>query len=363
MTKPKPKSSIADLISYRPEIAPAGAGEKIIRLSANESALGASPKATQALKDLDSLSLYPEQISTDLIEAIAQIEKLNPQWILPSNGSDELISLLATAFLEPNDEAIYTQYGFLVFPQAIRVAGGVAVMAKDDNLTVSVDSIIEKLSDKTKLIFLANPNNPTGTMIPRAELERLIAKTPTSVVIVLDSAYAEYVPSDNSDYTNGADLVEKHQNVVMLRTFSKIYGLASLRLGWGYMQPDIFNTLSSIRSPFSVNALAAYAGTAAIADRDFVATNHAHNQKWLTIMQDSIRQAGFETLPSVANFFLIRLKDEKTASQAHAFLEERGILLRHMKPYGLPDCLRMSLGTDKQMEYVANVFKELGNKS
>ncbi|MCE2516656.1 MAG: aminotransferase class I/II-fold pyridoxal phosphate-dependent enzyme [Alphaproteobacteria bacterium] len=353
-----PKTSIRSLVSYRPEVTALPEGRQI-RLSVNEGALGPSPKAVAALGELgETLHRYPEQISQGLVKAIADRFSLKPELILPSNGSDELIGLLATAYLEDGDEAIHTQYGFLVFPQAIRIAGGVAVVAADDGLTVSVDNILAAITPKTRLIFLANPNNPTGTMITTRDVERLIAHVPSSVIIVLDSAYAEYIATNDPDYTDGAAYVETHDNVVMLRTFSKIFGLGSLRLGWGYFPPAILSVLASIRGPFSVNAAAALAGTAAVSDRAFFDRSVAHNNQWMPRMQDSITQAGFDVVPSRANFFLIRFRDADEAEAAHGFMASRGIQLRKMVPYGLPDCLRMSMGDDEEMAITAAAFKD-----
>ncbi|MEK9860482.1 MAG: histidinol-phosphate transaminase [Alphaproteobacteria bacterium] len=354
-----PKSSIKSLVSYRPDVTPLPEGRQI-RLSVNEGALGPSPKALEAIQSMGAeLHRYPEQISRDLVAAIAERFSLDPNRILPSNGSDELIGLLSTAYLEDGDEAIITQYGFLVFPQSIRIAGGVPVVAMDDDLTVSIDAIINALSPKTKLIFVANPNNPTGTMVEKSEIERLIAAVPKDVIIVLDSAYSEYIPAEDSAYTDGAEYVERHDNVVMLRTFSKMFGLGSLRLGWGYFPLPIRDVLASIRGPFSVNAAAATAGAAAVRDRDFFDRSLAHNNLWLPRIQDSINQAGFQALPTRANFFLIRFADPEEAQTAHGFMAERGIQLRKMVPYGLPDCLRMSLGNEEEMEITAAAFKDL----
>ena len=362
MTSPKPKSAIESLESYRPEIKGPPEG-KVIRLSANEGALGPSPKAQEALGRMGpELHRYPEQVSQELVQAIAESENLDPERILPANGSDELIYLLASAYLEDGAEAIHTQYGFLVFPQAIRIAGGVPVVASDEDLTASVDGILSSVTSKTRLVFLANPNNPTGTMLGRAELERLVSEVPENVVIVVDSAYAEFVQAGDRNYTDGADLVEKNGNVVMLRTFSKIHGLASLRLGWGYFPLPIRDVLASIRAPFSVNAAAATAGAAAIRDRDFLEASRKHVAEWMPRMQESIRQAGFEALPGEANFFLIRFSGPEEAEAAHGFLGQQGILVRSMVPYGLPDCVRMSIGTAGEMEKTAAAFKDFSGK-
>lgn len=360
-TAPKilPKKAVADLVSYRPEVKAAPAGRQI-RLSVNEGALGPSPKAQAALASIaGSLHRYPAQINADLVDAIAARFALKPELILPSNGSDELIGLLATAYLNDGDEAIYTQYGFLVFPQSIRIAGGVPIRVDDGpDLTVSIDNIIDAVTEKTRLIFLANPNNPTGTMVTKAEVERLIASVPPSVIIVLDSAYSEYIPADDDDYTDGAAYVERHDNVVMLRTFSKMFALGALRLGWGYFPPAILATLASIRGPFSVNAAAAAAGTAAVGDLDFFEKSIQHNDHYMPLMQASIEQAGFKAMPSRANFFLIKFADADQASAAHSFMAERGIQLRGMVPYGLPEYLRMSLGNEEEMEITAAAFKD-----
>lgn len=362
MSKPEPNNAVQSLTPYRPAKVEPRKG-KVIRLAYNEGALGPSPGAREALKGMGAeLHRYPEQINRDLVEAIAKAHGLDPARILPSNGSDELIGLLAAAFLEPGDEAIHTQYGFQVFPQAIKIAGGVPVAAADEDLTVSVDSILSCVTPRTRIVFVANPNNPTGTMIGRGEVERLVAGVPGNVVVVLDGAYAEFVRADGAVYTDGADLVEGHDNVVMLRTFSKIYGLAALRLGWGYFPPPVLAALAAIRGPFSVNAIAAEAGMASVRDRDFVEASRQHNAEWMPKMRESIRQAGFEALPSEANFFLIRFSGPGEAAQAHEFLRQRGILVRGMEPYGLPDCLRMSIGTAEEMDTTAAAFKDFASR-
>ena len=359
MSNVKTKTALAKMDIYRPDTSGAISADPI-RLSVNEGALGPSPKAVAALRQMgDRLHRYPEQIDRNLVDAIAAYSGLDAARILPANGSDELIALLATAYCNDGDEAIITQYGFLVFRQSVTVAGGVPVIAPDTDLTVSVDAILDCLSPRTKLIFLANPNNPTATMIPRSDIEKLIAHVPDHVVIVLDSAYAEYLDGADGDFTDGAEYVDQYDNVVMLRTFSKIFGLGSLRLGWGYFPPDIYATLATIRGAFSVNAAAATAGAAAILDKEFYQKSIAHNNKWMPLIQDSIRQAGFDALPSQANFFLIRFAHAEAASRAHEYLASRNILLRKMTPYGLPDCLRMSIGTDAEMELVAAAFKDM----
>ena len=363
----QPKKSVSELQSYRPEVAKisgqlAGqfSGQKQIRLSVNEGALGVSKKTALALGTIaDNVHRYPEQISFDLTKSIADKFGLKQQNIMPGNGSDEIIGLLCTAYLNDGDEAIYTQYGFLVFPQAIRIAGGKPVIAKDNALTVSIDNIITAITEKTRIIFIANPNNPTATMVERREIERLIKKVPKHIIIVLDSAYAEYVTANPDHYNCGSDYVEANENVVMLRTFSKIYGLAALRLGWGYMPENIYQTIAAIRPPFSVNAAASIAGTAAINDTDFIKKSVEHNEIWRQKIQESLARNRFKTLPSVTNFFLIEFENAAAAEQAHQFMASKNIQLRRMKPYGLPAYLRMSIGNDDEMITVDNAFKEL----
>ena len=269
------KKSVEMLVSYKPNFGKV-TKKNLIRLSANESALGSSLNAIKALNSISNdLNRYPPQVSEDLIGSIAKRYSLNKDKIILGNGSDELISILAQAFLEPEDEAIYTQYGFLQFPQAISIAGGKAVVAKDINLTASVDNILSKINKKTKIIFLANANNPTGTYIKKQEVIRLVSSIPANVILAYDAAYSEYI--DNNQYTDGSDLVDQYENVIMLRTFSKLHGLASLRLGWGYCSKYILNTLMKVRGPFSVNTGAMLAGKAAIEDIVFQKKSMIHN--------------------------------------------------------------------------------------
>ena len=260
-----PKNSILELNSYNPNFGKSNAN-KLIRLSANENPLGCSPNILKEI-NLNELNRYPPQHSDSLTESISQTFKIDKNKIILGNGSDELISIIAQSFLNFNDEAIYTEFGFLQFPQSIAIAGGKAIKAKDNELTASVDNILASINKKTRLIFLANANNPTGTFIPKSEVIRLVKSIPKNIILVYDSAYAEYI--DDTNYTDGINLVEEYKNVVMLRTFSKLHGLAGLRLGWGYCCKEILNILMSVRGPFSVNSLAIKAGKIAIEDLDF----------------------------------------------------------------------------------------------
>ena len=362
MSKPIAKQAVRQLVSYRPAF---GKPKNVtpIRLSANEGALGWSPKVEEALRsDSFRLNHYNAPQSAELHEAIAERYGLEASRILSSNGSDELIGLICMAYLEDGDEAIYTQYGFLVFPQATIIAGGVPVKVADDGLTASVDNILAAVSDKTKIVFLANPNNPTGTLLPEAEVRRLHAGLPSHVILVLDWAYAEYV-RDGMAY--GARMVEAHDNIVMFRTFSKMHGLAAQRLGWGYFPSKIRDVLASIRPPFSINTIANVMGIAAIEDRAFQDKSFAHNQKWQSEFPKRMAEIGLSVNETHANFFLIDFSGHNvpSAKQAVQFMSDKGILLREMVPYKLDDYLRISIGTDEEMEIVSSDFQDLMEKN
>ena len=299
---PSPKKAVASLVSYRPALGKS-ANKDLIRLSANESALGWAPKVEEALRKMPfQLNHYDVPQSAELHNAIAKRYALEAERILSANGSDELIGLICTAYLEDGDEAIHTQYGFLVFPQATTIAGGVPVVAADEGLTASVDNILAAVTERTKIIFLANPNNPTGTLLSEAEVRRLHAGLPSHVILVLDWAYAEYV-ADGMSY--GALMVETFENVVMFRTFSKMHGLAAQRLGWGYFPSKIRDVLASIRPPFSINTIANVMGIAAIEDRAFQDKSFAHNQKWQREFPKRMAEIGLSGLCYPARQFLL----------------------------------------------------------
>ena len=348
MLGPSAKSSIEKLESYKPNFGN-GKVKSLIRLSANEGALGTSSNAIKAINSFSTdLNRYPPQISENLVDAISKRYSVDRNKIILGNGSDELISILAQAFLSSEDEAIYTEYGFLQFPQAISITGAKGIIAKDNKLTVSVDSILSNITKKTKLIFLANANNPTGTFISKDEVIRLHKSVPSNVLLVYDAAYSEFITHD--DYIDGSELVDKSENVIMLRTFSKLHGLASLRLGWGYCSNYILNNLMKVRGPFSVNLAAILAGTAAINDIDFQNKSIEHNIKWMSWLEKELKKLNLSFQTSVTNFLLIKFSNETkfNAQSAEKFLASRGILVRGMSVYNLPSYLRVSLGTEEE---------------
>ncbi len=331
------------------ESAVAGA-ERIIKLSSNESALGPSPAATAAYGELaTTLHRYPDGDCRELRQAIAETFGLDAAGIVCGAGSDEIISMICQAYAGPGDEVLYSEHGFLMYPISARAVGATPVTAPERELTTDVDALLGAVTEKTRIVFIANPNNPTGTYIPASELARLRDGLPDDVLLVVDAAYAEYVGRD--DYADGRALVETHDNVVMTRTFSKIFGLGGMRLGWGYVPEAVGDVLHRVRGPFNVSAAAQAAGAAAVRDKTFTARIRAHNDKWLPWTTDRLRELGLSVTDSVGNFILVCFgaDPQHGAEAADAFLKQDGIIVRRMAGYGLPDCLRITIGAEDEM--------------
>jgi histidinol-phosphate aminotransferase len=358
-SSPMPRPGVMQIEAYVPGKSAAAPGvTKMHKLSSNETPLGASPRAQDALRALaGSLELYPEGNSAALRDAIGAKFGLNPQRLVCGSGSDELLSLVTNAYVGPGDEGIFTEHGFLVYRIAVLAAGGTPVTVKEKDLTADVDAIIAAVTPRTKIIYLANPNNPTGTYLPFAEVKRLHAAMPPHVVLVLDAAYAEYVR--RNDYASGLELVATSDNVVMTRTFSKIYGLANLRLGWLYGPPEIVDALNRIRGPFNVNGAAMAAGIAAVQDQVHVDAAIAHNERWLPWLAEEISKLGITVTPSVGNFLLMHFPDMKgkTAKDADTFLASQGLVLRAVAAYGLPNALRLTIGGEEANRLVVQALK------
>ena len=364
MTGPQPRNGIMDLPPYVGGKETLLGQEKIFKLSANENPLGASPNALEAYRMAgENLEIYPDGHSVALREALAKAHKLDVNKIVCGFGSDELLQIMATAYLQPGDEAIHTEHGFLVYKLASQATGARPVSVAETNLTADVDAILDAVNDKTKIVFLANPNNPTGTMISASEVRRLHAGLQENMLLVLDGAYAEYVLT--TDYEDGFALVEETQNVVTTRTFSKIYGLAALRLGWAYCPSPIAAVINRLRGPFNVSTPAQLAGIAAIEDQAHVQASIKHNDEWRDRLFQQISGAGFEVLPSHANFLLIKFDPENglSAAQAEQKLNERGLILRGLTAYGLPDALRLTIGTEEANQLVIEVFQEMAGNN
>ncbi len=363
---PQPRQSISAIQAYVPGKDKAEGAARVYKLSSNETPLGPSPKAVEAYQvAADRLALYPDGSATDLREAIARAHGLDASRIICGAGSDELLSLLAYTYLDAGDEGIYAEHGFLVYRIAILAAGGVPVVAPEMDETANVDAILDAVTERTRIVFLANPNNPTGTYLPFDEVKRLHAGLPRNVLLVLDAAYAEYVR--RNDYAAGIELAGSSSNVVMTRTFSKIYGLAALRLGWMYGPAAIIDAVNRVRGPFNVNAPAIAAGVAAVRDTAHVETSAAYNNEWLETLTTGLQALGLRVTPSVGNFVLIHFPeddDARSAAKADAFLSKRGFILRQVAGYGFPNALRMSIGTPEANEGVLAALAEfLGQRA
>ncbi|MDX2156527.1 MAG: histidinol-phosphate transaminase [Hyphomicrobiaceae bacterium] len=345
--RPTPKPGILDIAPYVPGESTVPGGLKPIKLSSNETPLGPSTKAIAAYQALSGeLERYPDGAATALRKAIGGVYGLDPDRIVCGCGSDELLNLLAHAYLGHGDEAVFTEHGFLVYRIVTLGNGAKPVVVKTRDYEADVDAFIAALTPRTRIVFLDNPNNPTGTYIPFSEVRRLHAALRPDTLLVLDSAYAEYVR--RNDYESGIELVATAQNAVMTRTFSKIYGLAALRLGWAYCPAHVADVLNRIRGPFNVTAPAIAAGIAAIEDKAHVDASLVHNDTWLPWTTSEIEKLGLRVTPSVGNFILIHFPVEtgRDAIAADAFLKARGIIMRRVAGYGLPNALRMTIGTE-----------------
>jgi histidinol-phosphate aminotransferase len=358
-THPEPRAGVLTIDAYVPGKSTAPGVAKVFKLSSNETPLGPSPKAIAAYQEAGKhLEDYPDGSASELREAIGRVFGLDPKRIVCGAGSDDLLNLIARAYLTDGDEAIHTTHGFLVYPIATLGTGAKPVVAPEKEFTADVDAILARVTPKTKIVFLANPNNPTGTYIPFDEVKRLHKGLPPNVLFVIDAAYSEYVR--RNDYEAGIELVATNDNVVMTRTFSKIHGLAAVRLGWMYGPAHVIDAINRIRGPFNVNGPAIAAGIAAIEDAAHQERSREHNSKWLAWLTDEIGRLGLKVTPSVANFILIHFPETKgrTAKDADAFLTKRGLVLRQVSAYKLPNALRMSVGTEEANKLVVKALAE-----
>lgn len=346
-TGPKARPGILDIEAYVPGESKVPGGLKPAKLSSNETPLGPSKLAIAAFSAAASdLERYPDGQATVLRNAIARRYGLDASRIVCGSGSDEILGLLARGYLGPGDEAIYTAHGFLVYRIAILTNGATPVVAPETNLHTDVDAILACVTDKTRLVFVANPNNPTGTYISISEVRRLRAGLRSDIVLVLDAAYAEYV--SNNDYEAGIELVASTSNTVMTRTFSKIYGLAALRVGWAYCPAGVADVLNRIRGPFNMSAPALACGAAAMDDVAHADAAKAHNDIWLPRVSEALAALDFKVTPSVANFVLFHFPEgsKKTAEDADLFLKSKGVIVRKVGAYGFPNALRMTIGSE-----------------
>ncbi|MEL6243759.1 MAG: histidinol-phosphate transaminase [Pseudomonadota bacterium] len=353
MAGPSPLPQILDIVPYKGGT-PMEGGWK---LSSNENPLGCSPLAREAMVEAaQNLATYPDGGATALREAIARKYGLDANRLVCGAGSDEIFQLLARAYLGKGDEIIQTEHAFLVYRLVAQQSGATVIDAPETNLTADIDAMLERVTERTKIVFLANPNNPTGSYVPFDEVKRLHANLPDHVLLVLDGAYAEYVR--RNDYASGIELAGEAPNVLVTRTFSKVHGLAALRLGWAYGPESVIDAINRTRGPFNVSAPAMAAGIAAISDDAFVSRSVEMNERGVAHVAGSLETAGYEVFPSVGNFVLVRFASPDQAGEADAYLRARGISVRAMGAYRLPDCLRISIGVDTANDDVVAALKD-----
>ncbi|MBU1174764.1 MAG: histidinol-phosphate transaminase [Alphaproteobacteria bacterium] len=360
MTKrPQPKPGILNIAPYVPGKSGTRPGQQAIKLSSNESPLGASPLASAAYAEAVSrLAEYPEGSSAKLRETLAEAHGLEAERIVIGAGSDEILHLLAETYLGDGDEAVQSEYGFLMYPIATMGAGAAPVVARDRNYTVDVDAMLAAVTDRTRIVWLANPNNPTGTWLDDAEVRRLHAGLRPDIVFVIDNAYAEYVTAPG--FTTGAELVREADNVVMVRTFSKM-GLAALRVGWLYGPDHIVDAINRIRGPFNVSVPAQEAAAAATRDSEFTASLAAHNARWRDYLTAELR-SNHVTVPDSQGNFILAIFDEAagpSAADVFAALADAGLITREMGGYGLANAVRISIGSEDAMRRTVAVIKRL----
>lgn len=327
-------------------------------LASNENPFGPSPKAIEAMKAAAAgVHVYPDPEYRELRETIASATGIaDAGRVVVSSGSDEIIHLLTQCYAGPGDEVLFTEHAFSMYRVSALSHGAAPITVPETDLTAGVNAIFGAVSERTKLLFLANPNNPTGTMVSVEALKQIQDSLPPHVLFVVDGAYAEYVGPDYEAEIR--DLVDRKANTVMMRTFSKIHGLASARLGWGYLPEEITRTYQRIRGPFNVNGLAAAAGMASIQDTAFLEKSRTHNTEWRTKMTDALNAMGLATPRSDANFVLPEFGSAERATEAHEFLKRRSILVRAVGGYGLPTRLRISVGSAEDNEIVLSALQE-----
>jgi len=352
---PQPKPWISTIKAYVPGKARAEGFERPVKLSANENPFGCSDRAREAyLAAIRDLHLYPDSNTTTLRAAVAAKYRLEPERLVFGAGSDEIFAMVAQGYLADGDNAVQPQYGFAAWPIIVRTAGGEMRFAAENNFVADIDSLLASVDVRTRVLFLANPANPTGTYLPFREIERLHAALPPDVLLVLDGAYAECAGA--SDFSDGLDWSRDKENVVVTRTFSKAYGLASLRIGWAYASEAVAGVLNRIRLPFSVPIAGEAAAVAALADDAFVERSVAHFVEGRRLLSTALARLGVTTLPSATNFVTARFADAQAIEEGLAL---RGVLVRRLHTYGMPDWLRITVGTSHELERVIGEITNL----
>ncbi len=342
MSECQPKTSILAIKPYKPgESKISGSGE-VLKLSANENPLGCSPAVQNYNFNATEFQRYPDGDSTELKQKLAKQFLLRPEQLICGAGSDEIFNMIMTAFTDTGDEIIHTEHGFLMYKLYALAAGAVPVAVRETNLTCDIENILAAVTAKTKIVFIANPNNPTGSYISAEQLEELRQKLPSNILLVIDGAYAEYVVE--TDYESGINLAKKYTNVIATRTFSKIYGLAALRVGYAVADPQIIDYLNRVRSPFNVNKLGQEIAELAIEDQDFIKESREFNLKAIAEFSEFFSNLGVTYQDTVANFILINLKTAQQATEFCDFLARHSIIVRPVAAYALPEWVRISFG-------------------
>ena len=346
-----------NLQAYKPGRSITKKNDRVIKLSANESALGISDRAKKVLKNFNSnISKYPDGKFVELINAISKKYNCDENKIICGSGSDEIIQMLCQLFLNKGDEVIVPQYSFLMYRIYAKIVGAKVIYSKEKNFKISIKEILKKVSKNTKIVFLANPNNPTGTYISKKELLELRKKLRQNVLLVVDDAYFEYML--NKDYKPGIDIFKNKSNVFILRTFSKIYGLAALRVGWGYGDKKIIKELYKIKPPFNVNKIAQACAKESLKDRKFLQKSVNHNIFWCKRIKKELENYNISTNDIGPNFFLLNFnKCKLSANKVEKKLENYGIILREMKSYGIKNCLRLTIGSKRENLFLLNKMK------
>lgn len=362
MNAPKPNSWISAIHAYVPGSANAAGHAEPVKLSSNENPWGASPSALAAMQAATKINRYPDGAATSLRKAIGDVHGLDPDRIVCGTGSDEILQLLPLIYCAPGDSVVHVEHGFMVYPIAARRAGAEPLAAPDRDYTADVDSILATVRDDTRVVYLANPNNPTGTMIGAAEVARLHAGLRPDILLVVDQAYAEYM--DDPDPDGGLALARTQPNVVVTRTFSKIYGLGGLRIGWGTGAPEVVAELNRVRTPFPISVPGLAAAEAALSDQAFVRRCRADNRRLRDRLSEAIARLGnkgLRPIPSEANFVLVSCPEEGplAAGRLHEGLMRKGFVTRWLPGQGLPNALRISVGTESETEGVITALTEL----
>jgi len=340
-----PKFKKIKVESYKPGRFKIKSLRKVIKLSSNESALGVSSRVKKAIqKGQKDIIKYPDNNSINLRKEIAKKFKCNFDKIICGNGSDEIIKIICELFLKPNDEVIVPQYSFLMYRIYASISGAKVLFSKENNFKISINEVLNKVNKRTKIVFLANPNNPTGTYLSKLELTQLRKRLKKNILLVVDDAYFEYMKKKN--YTSGLDLFKNKENVIVLRTFSKIHGLASLRVGWGYGSKRIINAMYKIKPPFNVNKIGQYCAIESLKDNDFIKKSVRHNFLWAVKISKELKKFNIQTNETSGNFFLLNFNKAKFSAH-HVFnkLEKKGIILRDMNAYKIKNALRLTIGS------------------